>query len=116
VQPAGCRLLFLPYRGLAFIAIPGVALLGDVRVEDGFVLVLVPAETLPERVLGPDDLTANLEPGRFHRVLELALLRGRVANVNRCTRPIRFECRLQECFEPSAAGMLSLLIVNFLSA
>ena len=52
-------------------------------IEDRLVLKLVPAESPGERVLGPDDLAANLESSFFDCVLELALNGRSVADIHR---------------------------------
>ena len=68
-------LFLMPQRRLSLVAIPEVLLAGDVAVEHWFMLELVTAEAPGERVLGPDDLAANLEAGHLQRILKLTLPR-----------------------------------------
>ncbi len=103
VQAIGRRLLLLPQGRLGLVAVPGVALLCDVAVEDGLVLKLVSAMAPRERVLRPDDLAAHLEPSGFECVLKLPLDRRGVAYVNRRAwfhrRPVTGERATQESVE-----------------
>src|ERR1035438_5731492 len=82
------RSTLLPYTTLfrSLIAVPGVCLAGDVSIENWLVLEFVATEAPSEGILGPNDLTSNLEAGSFHSVLEFTLPRGRMADVQRCAQ------------------------------
>src|SRR5690349_412319 len=81
VQPIASRLVFLPERALGAIAVPSVALPGQVRIEDWLVAELVAPKAPREGILGPDDLATYFKTGAFNGVLEFPLPRRWVAHV-----------------------------------
>jgi hypothetical protein len=75
MQPVGSQFVFLPKRGLRFVAVPGVTLPGHVRVKQRLVPEFVSAQSPRECILCPNNLAPDLEARSIQGVLKLAMPR-----------------------------------------
>ena len=85
MQPIGRRFVRFPQGRLRLVAVPDIFRTGDMAIKHRFMLELVAAEAPSERVFGPDDLTADREPGLLNGVLKLTLPRRGMAHIQRST-------------------------------
>src|SRR5438874_527719 len=83
MQPVSGGLVLFPHSRLRFVAVPDVLLPSEVAIENRLMLEFVAPEAPGERVLRPDDLTSNCEPGLLDRILKLTLPGGGMAHIQR---------------------------------